>query len=139
MRLSERHSAVVWRADLHAALCGGANSAMRVSRSGSVSASGSTLAEEPAEDIPVGLLVVGSGSGRVTATLCAYEPSVENILVIEKSDQYGRTNAMSGNVAWIPWNRYVRESGVQDSVEALREYLQRTIPPGLLLAEILDT
>jgi 3-oxosteroid 1-dehydrogenase len=91
------------------------------------------------EDIRVDLLVVGSGNGGLTAALCAYELGVKNVLVIEKSDQYGGSSATSGGVVWIPCSRLARESGAQDSFEAARKYLQRTIPLGAVPADILDT
>lgn len=92
-----------------------------------------------AEDVPVDLLVVGSGNGGMTAALCAYELGVKNVLVIEKSDQYGGTSATSGGVVWIPGNRLARELGVQDSTEAAREYVQQTSPAGAVSVQMLDT
>jgi 3-oxosteroid 1-dehydrogenase len=85
------------------------------------------------------VLVVGSGNGGLTAALCAYELGVKDVLVIEKSDRYGGTSATSGGVVWIPCSRYARESGAQDSFEAVREYLGRMIPAGAVPEEILDT
>lgn len=95
--------------------------------------------ENPREDICVDLLVVGSGNGGLTAALCAYELGVKNVLVIEKSDQIGGTSATSGGVIWIPGNRLARESGVQDSTQAAREYVQQTSPAGAVSAQMLDT
>ena len=90
-------------------------------------------------DTLVDVLVVGSGNGALTAALCAYELGVKDVLVIEKSEKYGGTSATSGGGVWIPCNRYAREAGAQDSFEAAREYLQKTIPPGAVPPEMIDT
>ena len=90
-------------------------------------------------DFPVDVLVVGSGNGALTAALCAYELGVRDVLVVEKSDRYGGTSATSGGGVWIPCNRYAREAGAQDSVKEASEYLQGTIPPGAVPAEMIDT
>jgi 3-oxosteroid 1-dehydrogenase len=90
-------------------------------------------------DFPVDVLVVGSGNGALTAALCAFELGVRNVLVVEKSDRYGGTSATSGGGVWIPCNRYAREAGAQDSLKEAREYLQGTIPPDAVPAEMLDT
>jgi 3-oxosteroid 1-dehydrogenase len=91
------------------------------------------------QDSLVDLLVVGSGNGALTAALCAYELGVKNVLVIEKSDRYGGTSATSGGGVWIPCNRYAREAGAQDSTDEARQYLQGTIPPGAVPAQMIDT
>jgi 3-oxosteroid 1-dehydrogenase len=101
--------------------------------------SNSAEATETAENIEVDLLIVGSGNAGLTAALCAYELGVKNVLVIEKSDQYGGTSATSGGVVWIPGSRYARESGAGDSFDDAREYLQRTIPRGAVPTQMLDT
>ena len=90
-------------------------------------------------DFPVDVLVVGSGNGALTAALCAYELGVRDVLVVEKSDRYGGTSATSGGGVWIPCNRYAREAGAQDSLTEASEYLQGTIPPGAVPAEMIDT
>jgi 3-oxosteroid 1-dehydrogenase len=93
----------------------------------------------PVQDTQVDVLVIGSGNGALTAALCAYELGVKDILVIEKSAEYGGTSATSGGGVWIPCNRYAREAGAQDSFEAAREYLRGTIPPGAVPPEMIDT
>ena len=50
----------------------------------------------------VDLLIVGSGNGALTAALCAYEFGVRDVLVVEKTGQYGGTSATSGGGIWIP-------------------------------------
>src|SRR5882724_6053192 len=91
------------------------------------------------DDVFVDMLVVGSGNGGLTAALCAYELGVKDVLVIEKSDQYGGTSATSGGCVWIPCNRYALESGAQDSFDAARAYLQQTTPSGAVPADMQDT
>jgi 3-oxosteroid 1-dehydrogenase len=91
------------------------------------------------DDVFVDMLVVGSGNGGLTAALCAYELGVKDVLVIEKSDQYGGTSATSGGCVWIPCNRCALESGAQDSFDAARAYLQQTTPSGAVPADIQNT
>ncbi|HLU91628.1 MAG TPA: FAD-dependent oxidoreductase, partial [Pedomonas sp.] len=52
-------------------------------------------------DHEVDVLVVGSGAGGLTAALVAADASA-NVLVIEKSDEFGGTSATSGGGIWIP-------------------------------------
>ena len=87
----------------------------------------------------VDLLIVGSGNGALTAALCAYEFGVRDVLVVEKTAQYGGTSATSGGGIWIPCNRYAREAGAEDSLDAAREYLRATIPAGLVPPALLET
>jgi 3-oxosteroid 1-dehydrogenase len=98
-----------------------------------------SFAEQSTEEVRIDLLVVGSGSGGLTAALCAYELGVKNVLVIEKSDKLGGTTAASGGMVWIPCNREATQVLLQDSFEQAREYLQRETPPGAVPPDLLDT
>src|SRR5260370_20426417 len=91
------------------------------------------------QDVVVDVLVVGSGNGALTAVVCAYELGVRDVLVVEKSEKYGGTSATSGGGVWIPWNRYARAAGAQDSFEEARQYLESTIPADSVPKEMLDT
>ena len=77
-------------------------------------------------DHQVDILVVGSGGGAMTAALTASVGGAE-VLVIEKSDQYGGTSAMSGGGIWIPNSHYARAQGVDDSREDALTYLKNVV------------
>ena len=48
------------------------------------------------------------------------------MVVLEKTDLIGGTSARSGGVMWIPNNRFMAESGVEDSLEKTITYLEAT-------------
>ncbi len=89
-------------------------------------------------DHSVDVLVVGSGNGAMTAALCCHEMGTDDVLVIEKADKFGGSSAISGGGVWIPRNRYARAAGVDDSLEAAREYLRQTIPADQVPEAMLD-
>lgn len=78
-------------------------------------------------DKEVDVLVVGSGAGAMTAAVVASVEGLKDVLVIEKSDQYGGTSAMSGGGIWIPNSHYARAEGVNDSAEEALQYLKAVI------------
>lgn len=47
-----------------------------------------------------------------------------SVLVVEKSDKYGGTSAISGGGIWIPNNHYFARLGGNDSVELALQYLK---------------
>jgi 3-oxosteroid 1-dehydrogenase len=79
-------------------------------------------------DHSVDVLVVGSGNGGLTAALCCHGMGMQDVLVIEKSDLYGGTSAISGGGVWIPCNRYAMAAGADDSLEEAKAYLSGCIP-----------
>lgn len=78
-------------------------------------------------DQEVDLLVVGSGAGALTAAVVASIEGCKQVLVVEKSDQYGGTSAMSGGGIWIPNSHYARAEGVKDSAAEALQYLKAVI------------
>ncbi|GAA2642593.1 FAD-binding protein [Paractinoplanes durhamensis] len=66
-------------------------------------------------------VVVGSGTGMLAA-LAAAESGL-SVLIIEKSEYFGGSTALSGGGFWIPNNALLRQAGVVDSPERAREYL----------------
>ncbi|MGJ8669701.1 MAG: FAD-dependent oxidoreductase [Oceanococcus sp.] len=68
------------------------------------------------------VVVVGSGAGGMTAALCAKAKGL-SALVIEKSDKYGGTSAVSGGGIWIPNNDQMEALGCSDSYEEAKTYL----------------
>jgi len=67
----------------------------------------------------VDVVVVGSGAGAMTAAIKAHDEGL-SVLMIEKSDVYGGTSAMSGGGIWIP--NHGKPSTIQDSPEDAWEY-----------------
>ena len=90
-------------------------------------------------DHVVDVVVVGSGNGGLTGALAAKVGAEDQILVIEKLDCVGGTSASSGGGVWIPCNRYAREAGVDDSLDAARDYLRATIPADEYQSDLIDT
>jgi 3-oxosteroid 1-dehydrogenase len=84
-------------------------------------------------------LVVGSGAGALVAALVAHDGGART-LVVEGSDRYGGSSAMSGGGLWIPCNRLMGQIGFEDSPEEAFEYLcaatQGIVPPERMRAYI---
>lgn len=78
-------------------------------------------------DKEVDVLVIGSGAGAMTAAVVASVEGCRDVLVVEKSDKYGGTSAMSGGGIWIPNSHYARKEGVKDSADEALRYLKAVI------------
>ena len=76
-------------------------------------------------DEEVDVLVVGSGAGAMTAALRAHDEGGE-VLLIEKTSQYGGSSAMSSCLLWIPENHLMPGLGIEDNREDAMEYLRGT-------------
>ncbi|MDD3763919.1 MAG: FAD-dependent oxidoreductase [Nevskiales bacterium] len=74
------------------------------------------------------VVVVGSGAGGMTAALVARGHGLKSV-VIEKSDKYGGTSAVSGGGIWIPCNDDIARTGGSDSYEEALTYLQHVVGP----------
>lgn len=74
---------------------------------------------QPAYDV----IVVGSGAGAMSAAVVAADQGL-SVLVVEKSDKYGGTSAISGGGIWIPNNHYFAEKGGKDSYDKAFTYLK---------------
>jgi 3-oxosteroid 1-dehydrogenase len=68
-------------------------------------------------------LIVGSGSGGMTASIAAHEYGMD-IILIEKSPYYGGSSAMSGGAIWAPNNPTLQRSGIKDSPEDIVTYMK---------------
>lgn len=86
-----------------------------------------TRIEQQPFDQEVDVLVIGSGAGALTAALTASLEGCKQVLVVEKSDKYGGTSAMSGGGIWIPNSHYARAQGVKDSADEALRYLKAVI------------
>lgn len=69
------------------------------------------------------VIVVGSGAGALSAAVFAADKGL-SVLVVEKSNLYGGTSALSGGGIWIPNNHYFKAKGGQDSYEQALTYLK---------------
>jgi 3-oxosteroid 1-dehydrogenase len=81
-------------------------------------------------DYSFDIVVIGSGNAALTAALCNYEMGSKNILIVEKTEQYGGTSAIGGGGVWIPCNHYALAAGADDSLEDALSYLKSTTPEG---------
>ncbi len=73
------------------------------------------------EQLEYDLVVVGSGTGMLAALAAARDGL--SVLVVEKSEFFGGSTALSGGGFWIPGNPLLSDAGVVDSPERIREYL----------------
>ncbi len=77
-------------------------------------------------DYETDLVVVGSGGGGMASALTAKLEGLQS-LVIEKTEYYGGSTAISGGGIWIPNNYLMAEAGIEDSFEKARTYMQHTV------------
>ncbi|MEG1626471.1 MAG: FAD-binding protein [Pseudomonas sp.] len=69
------------------------------------------------------VIVVGSGAGAMASAVFLADQGLR-VLIVEKSDKYGGTSAISGGGIWIPNNHYFARKGGKDSAELALAYLQ---------------
>ncbi|MGR5238710.1 FAD-dependent oxidoreductase [Vibrio alfacsensis] len=69
------------------------------------------------------VVVVGSGAGAMSTAIVAADKGL-SVVMIEKTDQYGGTSALSGGGIWIPNNDHFHAKGGGDSRELALKYLQ---------------
>jgi len=69
------------------------------------------------------VIVVGSGAGGMTAALCAAGEGLSAV-VLEKSEFYGGTSAVSGGGIWIPCNDDIARLGGKDSFDEALGYVK---------------
>lgn len=84
------------------------------------------------------VVVVGSGAGGMLAAIRAHDLGLKSV-VIEKTDRYGGTSAVSGGAIWIPNNG---QTVTKDSAAAALRYLRATTQgkvPEAKLARFVDT
>jgi len=77
-------------------------------------------------DYTTDVVVVGSGAGGMVSALYADHNDLD-ALVLEKTDSYGGSSALSGGGLWIPVNHHMEAEGIPDSIEKARLYLQNTV------------
>jgi 3-oxosteroid 1-dehydrogenase len=69
------------------------------------------------------VVVVGSGGGGMTAAIAAHDLG-QSVVLIEKSDLYGGTTAISGGGVWIPCNHQIGALGGSDDYDEALIYLK---------------
>lgn len=72
------------------------------------------------------VIVVGSGAAGLTAAVTAKQKGL-SVLLIEKTDQFGGSTALSGGAVWIPNNIYLQEAGLKDTAQEAEDYLNATV------------
>lgn len=72
------------------------------------------------------VIVVGSGAAALTAAVTAAHEG-NKVLVVESTDKFGGSTAMSGGGAWIPNNHKMRAAGVHDDPQLVRTYMDAVI------------
>ncbi|MDG1731418.1 MAG: FAD-binding protein [Thalassotalea sp.] len=69
------------------------------------------------------VIIVGSGAGAMTSAIFAADQG-NSVLIVEKSDKYGGTSAISGGGIWIPNNDEFNALGGNDSYESALTYIK---------------
>ena len=72
------------------------------------------------------VLIVGSGAGALAAGVTATHHGAR-VLMVEKSEVFGGTSAMSGGGIWIPNSGNARRVGAEDSAEDAFRYMRTMI------------
>jgi 3-oxosteroid 1-dehydrogenase len=74
-------------------------------------------------DHEVDLLIVGSGGGGMAAALSAHDAGLST-LIVEKSETFGGSTAISGGGIWVPNNPALRRRGAVDDPASVVRYLE---------------
>jgi len=77
----------------------------------------------PGWDKEVDILVVGSGAGGLLAAAVAATGQAD-VLIVEKTAEFGGTSATSGGGIWIPNSHLAAAGGHQDSPEEAFQYIR---------------
>ncbi|WP_455361047.1 FAD-dependent oxidoreductase [Streptomyces sp. SYSU K21746] len=72
------------------------------------------------------VVVVGSGAAGLAAAITARLRGL-TVLVVEKTDKYGGSTALSGGAIWVPGNFHLDEAALGDTPEKARAYLDATV------------
>lgn len=85
----------------------------------------------------VDFLVVGSGAGGMSGAVAAAASGMKTLL-IEKTDLFGGTTALSGGVIWIPNNPSMKAGGIDDSEADALAYLEAVVGPDVPREKLLS-
>ncbi|MFF0743503.1 FAD-dependent oxidoreductase [Streptomyces sp. NPDC004111] len=83
-------------------------------------------AQTPQWDHTYDVVVVGSGAAGLAAALTARLRGL-SALVVEKTDKYGGSTALSGGAIWVPTNFHLDDASLGDTREKARAYLDATV------------
>ena len=72
------------------------------------------------------VVVVGSGSAGFSTAMGAVDEGL-SVLIVESTDKWGGSTAMSGGGMWLPNNPLMQRDGIGDSREEALAYLEATI------------
>ncbi|MFI5981076.1 FAD-dependent oxidoreductase [Streptomyces sp. NPDC051555] len=72
------------------------------------------------------VVVVGSGAAGLAAAVTARLRGL-SVLVVEKTDKYGGSTALSGGAIWVPGNLHLDAAGLGDTRKRARTYLDATV------------
>ena len=91
-------------------------------------------------DRTVDFIAVGSGVAAMSAALRAHDLGAE-ALILEATDRYGGSTAISGGVCWVPNNPHMAGRGVSDTPEDALTYLRNIVgdsTPDAILRSYVD-
>ncbi|ROR96346.1 3-oxosteroid 1-dehydrogenase [Salana multivorans] len=72
------------------------------------------------------VVVIGSGGAAFATAMGAVDEGL-SVLMVESTDRWGGSTAMSGGGMWLPDNPLMRRDGVGDSREEALAYLEATV------------
>ena len=81
---------------------------------------------DPAWDLEVDLLVIGTGAAGLSAALTGTAEGLK-VLALEKTDYIGGTTAYSAGTCWIPNNHFQKQDGIDDSRQKVERYLDAIV------------
>lgn len=77
-------------------------------------------------DEEIDLLVVGTGAAAMSAAIAAADEGL-TVVVVEGSEKWGGSTAMSGGGCWLPTHPAMKQIGVADSKENVLTYLDACV------------
>ncbi|MFG2620120.1 FAD-dependent oxidoreductase [Streptomyces sp. NPDC048507] len=80
----------------------------------------------PRPDAHYDVVVAGSGAAGLAAAITARLRGL-SVLVVEKTDRYGGSTALSGGAVWVPGNFHLDRAGIADTGDKARAYLDATV------------
>src|SRR5688572_4165385 len=88
-------------------------------------AKGKTAAEQTWDE-EVDLLVAGSGAAAMSAAIAGADAGL-TVVIVESTDKWGGTTAMSGGGLWMPNHPDMHKLGLTDSREDVLTYMDTVI------------